>query len=227
MLGLWRMRASIVAGEQDERILRRRRAVWVTLTVSAAGVLIPLALALVGLDYMAPRNLVGAMVPVTALIAVLGTWPGRDPAGPLLLGIGAAALLAVTLTVDLDSKVQRGDWRGVVADLPAGRERAITVNQLGSAPVRYYTPGMRQLAKGESVRVREIVQAGEEPLRVSAGKPPASGFHLAGTLDFHGLVVFRFVTDTPRLISETALRRKSITLEHGTVLVPGNARTTR
>lgn len=222
MLGLWRMIDSPDSADgQGESLLRRRRAFWTTLTVSAAGVLIPLALAVVGLDYMAPRNLVGAMVPVSALIAVLGTWPGRGPAGPLLLALGVAALLAVTLTVDVNSKVQRSDWRGVVEDLPAGPERAITVNQLGSAPLRYYTPGLRQLAKGETVRVREIVQAGEEPLRASAGRPPVPGFRLAGTLDFHGLVVFRFRAAKPHLLSETTLRRGAITLEHGIVLVSG------
>ena len=117
-----------------------------TLAVSAAGVLIPLVMALGGADYLAPRNLVGAMVPFSALIAVLATWPARrDALGPTLLTVALLALLAVTLTVTFDPKYQRGDWKGVVNDLPAGDQRVMVVNQLGSAPLRYYTPGLEAL----------------------------------------------------------------------------------
>lgn len=200
----------------------RARAVWAMLTVSAAGVLIPLALALVGLDYMAPRNLVGAMVPVSALIALLGTWPGRDPIGPLLLSVGGALLLGVSLAVAADAKYQRGDWRGVVRDLPRARagERAFVVNQLGSAPLRYYEPGLAQMPASATVGVREVVLAGEEPLRASAGRPPAPGFRLAGKLDFHGLVAYRFVAAAAQVLSERSLRRRSISFEHSIVLAP-------
>ena len=137
VLGGWRMwtgraqpgaESSSASGEEDP-LARRRRAVWVTLAVSAAGVLIPLVMALGGADYLAPRNLVGAMVPFSALIAVLATWPARrDALGPTLLTVALLALLAVTLTVTFDPKYQRGNWKGVVHDLPAGDERVMVVN---------------------------------------------------------------------------------------------------
>jgi hypothetical protein len=200
----------------------------VTLTVSAAGVLIPLLIALAGADYLAPRNLVGAMVPFTALIAVLTTWPApRDALGPALLAVALTALLAMTLTVDFDSKAQRGDWKAIVHGLPAAEERATVVNMLGSAPFRYYTPGLRELPRHDLVRVREIVLAGEEPLRASAGRPPAPGFELAQKLDLHGLVAYRFVAAGPRAISERTLRRRAITSEHAVVLAPDSVQTTR
>ncbi len=207
---------------------RRRQAVWVTLAVTAAGLLIPLAMAIGGADYLAPRNLVGAMVPFSALVAVLATWPApRDALGPALLLVALLALLAVTLTVELDAKYQRSDWKGVVTGLPAGNNRAMVVNELGSAPLRYYTPGLEQLHSGDSVRVREIVLAGEEPLRASAGTPPAPGFKLVGRRDFTGLVALRFVAARPQVVSARTLRDRNITLLHAIVLAPESVRTAR
>jgi mannosyltransferase len=230
-LGLWRMLgapapASGAAG--SDLLARRRQAVWAMLAVTAAGVLVPLAMALGGADYLAPRNLLGAMVPFSALIAVLATWPApRDALGPSLLAVALLALLAVTLTVDFDPKVQRGNWRGVVHDLPAGSERAMVVNQLGSAPLRYYSPGLRPLPIGSSVRTREIVLAGEEPLRASAGRPPAPGFKLVKKIDFTGVVAYRFVSARPEVVSARRLRARNITLLHADVLAPDSVRTAR
>jgi 4-amino-4-deoxy-L-arabinose transferase-like glycosyltransferase len=236
-LGAWRMfkgrgAASRAAAEGAEALedplARRRRAVWMMLAVTAAGVLIPLVMALGGADYLAPRNLVGAMVPFSALVAVLATWPApRDALGPTLLVVALLALLAVTLTVEFDPKYQRGNWKGVVADLPAGNQRAMVVNELGSAPLRYYTPGLRQLHSTDSVRVREIVMAGEEPIRASAARPPAPGFKLVKKIDFTGLIALRFVAATPQVVSVRTLRDRNITLVHGDVLAPESVRTAR
>ena len=232
VLGGWRMfkgRSAAPAGANGEDPLaRRRQAVWVTLAVTAAGVLIPLVMALGGADYLAPRNLVGAMVPFSALVAVLATWPApRDAIGPTLLVVALLALLAVTLTVEFDPKYQRGNWKGVVHDLPAGNQRAVVVNQLGSAPVRYYTPGLQQLHTADSVRVREIVMAGEEPVHASAAVPPVPGFKLVKKIDFTGLVAFRFVAPRPVVVTVRELKSKNITLVHADVLAPDSVRTAR
>jgi mannosyltransferase len=228
-LGAWRMwNGAGAKGVSDDHLARRRLAVWITLAITAAGVLIPLALALAGDDYLAPRNLVGAMVPFSALVAVLATWPApRDALAPALLVVALLALLGVTLGVELDSKYQRSDWKGVVKTLPAGNMRAMVVNELGSAPLRYYVPGLEQLRSGDSVRVREIVLVGEEPLRASAGRSPAPGFKLVARHDFTGVVSLRFLAPEPEIVSERTLRHANITLVHGIVLAPGSVRTTR
>ena len=228
-LGAWRMlSAPATAGAGGDPLARRRQAVWAMLAVTAAGVLIPLAMALGGADYLAPRNLLGAMVPFSAFVAVLATWPApREAIGPALLAVALLALLAVTVAVDLDPKLQRGNWRGIAGDLPAGNRRAMVVNQLGSAPLRYYIPGLRPLPLADSVRVREIVLAGEEPLRASAGRPPAPGFRLAGKIDFTGVVAYRFVASSPRVVSARSLRARNITLLHADVLAPESVRTAR
>ena len=236
---MWRTRPAAAATEQggsgpgapdaaEDPLTRRRQAVWVTFVVTAAGVLIPLVLALGGADYLAPRNLVGAMVPFSALVAVLATWPARrDAIGPALLVIALMALLAVTLTVDFDGRYQRGNWKGVVRHLPAGNRRAVVINELGSAPMRYYTPGLEALHSSGSVRVKEIVMAGEEPIRPSAATPPAPGFRLAEKIGYTGLIALRFVSRTPQVVSVRTLRDRNITLQHGIVLAPESVRTAR
>ena len=63
---------------------RRLRLLLPLLAVTACGVLIPLLLIALGTDVLAPRNLVGAMIPVTALIAVVVVWPGTGRAGVVI-----------------------------------------------------------------------------------------------------------------------------------------------
>ncbi len=50
---------------------REERGALIALTVAACGVGIPIVLAVGGADYLAPRNLVAAMVPVSVLLAVV------------------------------------------------------------------------------------------------------------------------------------------------------------
>ncbi len=237
-LGLWRLSAPARTGSKPST-----RPFLIALSVAACGVLIPVVLVAFGADYLAPRNLVAAMVPVTAVIAVLVVWPspaaveegsgavgGAAPgegvtkgtgAGLALAALIALAFLAISIDVDLSPRLQRGDWRGLAKALRgAPRERAVTTVELGSAPLEYYLPGLHPLREGATVRVSEIDETGYAPLRASAGEPPAPGFHLLARLDVHGLIVFRFVSPVARTVSEAALRRHVITLATPDVLVP-------
>jgi mannosyltransferase len=218
-LGLWRMleRPSATGdGEQGRRAL-------MVLSVAATGVFLPIALVAFGADYLAPRNLVAAMVSVTALIAFLVASPRGGRAGMMLAAAIALAFLTLSLDVDFSPRLQRGNWRDVARALRGGAgQRAITTVQLGAAPLEYYMPSLRNLPRGRSVTVSEIDESGYAPLRASAGRPPAPGFRLLQRLNIDGLIVYRFVSATPRAVSETALRRHVITLAHAEVLVPGN-----
>ena len=103
--------------------------------------------------------------------------------------------------------------------------RAITTVELGAAPLEYYLPPLHNLARRASVRVSEIDETGYAPLRRGAGRPPAPGFRLVARRDVDGLIVYRFVSSVPRLVSEAELRRHVITLAHPEVLVPAGDRT--
>jgi mannosyltransferase len=208
--GLW---CTLTASEE--------RGASIALSVAASGVLLPIALALAGADYLAPRNLVAAMVPLSALLAIVIVARPTGWVGMALAGLVALLFLALSVDVDLSPRLQRGDWADVARLLRAGpRARAIATVELGAAPLEYYLPPLANLARGSSVSVSEIDETGYAPLRKSAGRPPAPGFRLVESRDIHGLVVYRFTSSVPVTISERVLREHVITLAHPEVLVP-------
>ena len=200
--------------------LEERQAL-IVLVLSACGVLIPVALVIFGLDYLAPRNLVAAMIPLTALLALVIAAQRTGSVGVALAGVVALAFLAMSIDVNLSPRLQRGDWRGVAKVLrgtPAN-DRVITTVELGAAPLEYYLPPLHNLARGGAATVSEIDETGYAPLRASADSPPAPGFHLLSRYDVNGLIVYRFLSTSPRKVSEAALRRHVITEAHPEVLV--------
>jgi uncharacterized membrane protein len=204
---------------------REERGALIALSIAACGVLLPILLVAFGLDYLAPRNLVAAMISLSALIAVVLTARRAGRAGAVLAALIVLAWLTISIDVDLSPRLQRGDWRGmarVLRGVPAG-ERVITTVELGAAPLEYYLPPLRNLAKGMTVTVSEIDETGYFPLRASAGSPPAPGFHLLGRDDVNGLIVYRYVSPTPRTVTEATLRRHVITDAHPEVLVSDQA----
>jgi mannosyltransferase len=209
--GLWR---ALTPREADAALL--------ALGLAACGVLIPVAMAVAGADYLAPRNVVAAMVPLTAGIAVIVTAQRTGRTGMVLAGVIAVAFAAISVDVNLSPRLQRGDWRGLVQAI--GRspqtDRAITTVELGAAPLEYYLPPLRNAPLGSSVRVSEIDETGYPPLVAGAGEPPAPGFRLVAHRDVNGLVLYRFLSATPRTVSEAALREHAITAGHPEVLVP-------
>ncbi len=224
-LGAWRMfeRPPRDAAEQ-----RAASGALIALVISACGVLLPIVLVAFGADYLAPRNLVAAMIPVTMLVAVLVGAPAAGRLGAALAATAVAALLAISIDVDLSPRLQRGNWRGVADVLRGGpRDRAITTVQLGSAPLEYYLPGLHNLRAGYSVSVSAIDETGYSPLRPSAGRSPAPGFRMIGRVNVDGLIVYRFAALSPRPVAEATLRRHVITLAHPEVLVGRGAKVAR
>ncbi len=211
-------RAPAVAGEP--------RSVALAVALAACGVLIPLALAVAGADYLAPRNLIAAMVPVALALAVALGSPALGRAGLALGALAAAGMLAIVIDVDLSPRLQRGNWRGLAAVLRQGAgDRAITTVELGAAPLEYYLPQLRlrNLPRGSTATVSQIDATGYEPLRAGAGRPPAAGFAAVARRNVDGLILYRFVAAPARAVSEGTLRRHVITLAHPEVLVPESA----
>ena len=209
--GLWR-------GLDD----RERAGAWMALVLAACGALVPIALALVGIDYLAPRNLVAAMAPVTVLLAIVIAAKRTGLVGLLLAGALTLAMLAITLDMQRAPRLQRGDWAGLASVLSkAAPEHAVTTVHLGTAPLRYYLPSLRSpSSRTETVTVREIDETGYPPLRPTAGKPPPGGFRLVGRRDVKGLLVYRFVSHAPVTIPVQALRQDAIAAMRAEVLIP-------
>lgn len=210
---LWGLWSGLDRGEE--------RTATVALVICACGVLIPIVLVALGADYLAPRNLVGAMIPLSALLAVvIGARRARTP-GLVLAGLLACAFLAVSVDVDLSPRLQRGDWAGLAKLLRAAAPaHVVSTVELGSAPLQYYLPGLRNLTGDRSVTVTEIDETGYAPLKAGAQQPPASGFRLISSSDVHGLILYRFLSAVPRSVSERVLREHVITAARAEVLVP-------
>jgi len=213
--------AGVVHGLWCTMTAREERGALIALVVSVCGVLIPILLAVLGADYLAPRNLVAAMVPLSALLAIVIVAARTGRTGALLAALVALAFLALTIDVNLSPRLQRGDWAGLARVLGRGSgPRAITTVELGAAPLEYYLPQLGNLAHGGEAKVSEVDETGYAPLRASAESPPAPGFRLRERRDIHGLVVYRFTSPVPVTIPELVLREHVITLAHPEVLVP-------
>jgi 4-amino-4-deoxy-L-arabinose transferase-like glycosyltransferase len=125
--------------------LRRRDRTLLGLV--AFGVGVPLALAVVGTDYLITRNVMAALVP---LLVVAGAASARSRAGPALIaGICALGIVAYA-GVEGNGGYQRDDWRGVAKALgppPAGGLRVVLVNPAsGALPLELYRPALRSLS---------------------------------------------------------------------------------
>jgi mannosyltransferase len=204
---------------------REERGALIALALGASGILLPVLLAAFGADYLAPRNLVAAMIPVTAAIAVVVAARRSGRPGLALVAVIAIAFLAISIDVNLSPRLQRGNWRDVARALSRGApDRVITTVQLGSAPLQYYLAPLPNVPRGTSVLAEQIDETGYAPLRPSAGRPPAPGFRLVDRLDVDGLIVYRFLSPVPRTVSETVLRHHVITLAHPEVLLANGVR---
>jgi hypothetical protein len=243
---LWASPSDVGAGEGETEVLRARarEGAMICLALLSGGVLAPLALALAGADYLAPRNLVGAMIPLTALIAVLlatvsATRSRARGAGHAEPSLSDSALIAIALTcvtvlafaavcvdVSLSPRLQRGNWRALARRLGRlGPRTAISTVELASAPLGYYLGALYNLPRGRAVTVSEIDEIGYAPLRTGAGEPPARGFRLVQRLNVDGLVTYRFRASVPVAVSEHALRRAALTQARPEVLVERGAHT--
>ena len=212
--GLWR---ALTPRESDAALL--------ALGLAACGVLIPVAMAVGGADYLAPRNVVAATIPLTAGIAAIVVAQRTGRVGMALAGLVVLGFLALSVDVNLSPRLQRGDWRGLAQAIGrTHRARVLTTVELGAAPLEYYLPPLRNLRQGVLVAVSEIDETGYMPLRPGAGESPAPGFRLAQQSDVHGLILYRFLSPVPRVVSQAALREHVIAEGRPEVLVRRSSR---
>lgn len=162
-----------------------RKAALLCLGLAVCGVLTPILLALAGADYLAPRNLIGAMVPLTILLAVTIGAVSTGRIGAAIAALATLALLAICVDVNLSPRLQRGDWQAVAAAVARAAEgqaaprgsQAERTKQPGSGPGRN---GARESAgrwSGSTTPIAVVTaHLGSAPLRYydSSLKPASS-----------------------------------------------------
>ena len=191
------------------------------LIVGGVAILLPLALALVTLDYFFPRNLIAAWLPLAALVGL-----GCGPAGARRMGAAIAAalcctLLAITISVNFNDRLQRPDWEAVAQVLgPLQGARAIIAPATGDDPLEYYMPGVDRILR-RHVDVSEIDFVGWP----DAGRhaPHVRGFRLFSRQHVKTFTLYRYRSRSglPRLVSRQTLEQKHLGSERPAALDQG------
>ena len=139
--------------------------------------LIPLVLALLGADYLAPRNLVAAMIPLTRDDrGDPRRAPARAGAGMALAALIALAFLATqrrcrsqpapaARRLARARAALRGGWLARAAGRRAPPQTAITTVELGAAPLEYYLPPLHNLPRDTRCACARSTRPATLPLR--------------------------------------------------------------
>ena len=197
---------------RGSRLERRRAAI--PLALAAATVAIPIALAVVSptKDYVLARNLIPAVVPLLAAVAIGVTVRGGARRAGVVVG---AALFAYSLGFSVWASVspalQRPDWDAVAAKLgEPTRPRALVSWTLGQASLRHYLgTGAYQVVQSDRYPwyVHEIDFISQGPVPPVSRDRLAPGFRQAGYGPVGELYLRRYVLPGPDL---TPLRLRAV-----------------
>jgi hypothetical protein len=213
--GLLAVASVVAAGAVVAAFARGTRpaaALAAAFAVMAVG--LPLALSLLGLDFLVTRNVIFGLVPLTVLIA-LGLASLRPPwaGAPAVLAVCLAGF-AATARTQADTRLQRPDWHALAEVLghPAGNRAIVVAGSYRALPLITYLVDARKLPPSRPP-VSEIDVVGmRSPSKVEcwwgaacnvlsaepATTPPARGFRLVSRTRAGAFTVFRFAAATAR-----------------------------
>jgi mannosyltransferase len=149
-----------------------RRRVGAVAAVAVLAFIVPLALALAGVDYVEPRNLLSSLLPILVLtaggleVAGRALWKARGGAARLRLAPAVAltaAFCAVLALITWNPQFQRDNWRGLSKLVDQRGQVGVLLTQPSSAgkPLDYYlSDPLPRLAPPKfpcGVRTRRIV----------------------------------------------------------------------
>ncbi len=177
-----------------------RRGAGIAAALAAVVVLVPILLAVAGRDYLVPRNLIAAWIPLAVVLAAACTLPRARAAGAALAVLVLGGFIYAGVRIDNDVAYQRPNWRGVATALGvSSAPRAIVAYGGGFAaqPLAIYLPRVPWSFSGASggapVTVSEVDVVGnvyQAPPRVLP-----SGTRLIARHTVDGFVVDRFAVD--------------------------------
>jgi 4-amino-4-deoxy-L-arabinose transferase-like glycosyltransferase len=179
--------------------------------IALVSLTVPVGLALGGLDYIEPRNLLGSLVPLLVLAAAgVDVWARQvaRPSLPLRVALPlavAAPLAAFAFVTASTPALQRDNWRGIgeaVAD--SGRVGVVLTDPATAGkPLNYYLhkalPRLQHTTYPCGVRTTRIVTISRRPPQVGTGS-----FHLVADKWLpQGWTVSTYVSARPRLVNAT------------------------
>ncbi len=163
----------------------RRR--WMTLAITAAGAGAPFAIALLGPDYVDPRNLIGCVVPLLVVVSVgLASLSARRLAHGAALG-WATAFAVIVAVVWASPEMQRPDWRAVAAATEPDRGATVfVIPHKGLYALAHYLDAHRFTthAYRDGLLISHIdVVDGDSPIARPHGFRPGSSEAVDGSLN--------------------------------------------
>jgi hypothetical protein len=136
---------------------RERSSAGVALVVGLGVPALAAAAALIGHDYVVERNLLPALVPLAAVVAVGFSAASAWRVGAVLAVGLCLYWLAFDAYVTQKPNLQRPDLRTLSQEIgPAKVPRAIVSWKLAADPIRWYLPGSVPRMYGGRERVREV-----------------------------------------------------------------------
>lgn len=176
---------------------RERRSAALAGTIGLAVVGLALLAALAGKDYVVERNLLPALVPLGAAVAIgLGTARTRLVGLALTLAL-CAYWVAFDVRVTQTPNLQRPDFRDLSHALGAPtRSRAIVMWRLGADPVRWYLHDGSTRMYGGRQPIQEVDLVGKPLAARRPAKLPPS-FHEVGRLHLDRMTVTRYAAPRP------------------------------
>lgn len=200
---------------------RERRSGGVALAVGLGVLALAGAAALLGKDYVVERNLLPALVPLAAVVA-LGLGAARARLAGVLVAVALCAYwLAFDVYVTQTPNLQRPDYRGVVSALgPARVPRAIVSWRLAGDPLRWYLADGAMRWFGGREAVREVDLVGKRfDVEGPVNLPPT--FRPAGVVRMDRLTIARYVSSTPILLSMPQLDALKTGYATNTIVLDG------
>jgi 4-amino-4-deoxy-L-arabinose transferase-like glycosyltransferase len=188
--------ALILVALRGERRERRGAALGLTLGLGVAGLTAIAALA--GKDYVVERNLLPALLPLLAVVAIGFAVAGARRLGLLLTVVLCAYWLAFDVHVTQTPNLQRPDFRTVTDALgpPRHGRRAIVTWKLAADPVRYYLhDGALRMYGGEE-RFSEIAVL-RKPLATGLPVNLPPSFHQVGRVRADRLTLITYSSKHP------------------------------
>ncbi len=200
---------------------RERRGAALGLVLGLGFIGLTTVAALAGKDYVLERNLLPALVPLLAVVAIGFAVAGARRLGALLAVALCAYWLAFDVHVTQTPNLQRPDLRTVTEALgpPHGR-RAIVTWKLAADPVRFYLPEGAARMYGGEVEIDEIAVL-RKPL--ATGKPVnlPSSFHQVGRVRADRLTLITYVSKRPVRVSFNTLHNLPTGFGDDAVLLDG------
>jgi mannosyltransferase len=179
---------------------RERRGATLGLAVGIGVPALAAVAALIGKDYVVERNLLPALVPLAAVVA-LGLGALRARLVGVLVAVALCSYwLAFDIYVTQTPNLQRLDFRKAATALgPPHAPRAIVSWRLAGDPLRWYLEDGALHWYGGGERVREVDVVGKRQVAEGRANLPAA-FRLAGIDRMGRLTIARYVAPRPMML---------------------------